>query len=407
MKQRRTVTRWPLSLIAIVAALVAVAALFLLLVPPVSMTMWQLGLMVAEFSLLLAVVAAAGLAASVALARTGARWTARFTGGLCLAALAASLVPVVSAWRAAQHNGASLSLTGYFAGLSTDAEERPRTEVYAEVGGRRLRLDVWRPRGEEPSGSAGAGAQAGAPRPAVVMVHGGDGPDVPRSSTPRWDVWLAERGHVVFDIDYRAFPAGRWKEPPGDVKCAVGWVRRNAARFGADPSRITLMGQSAGGYLSLLAAYSSGDGRIPPSCPADDTSVRAVVAFYAPADWTHIYAQGPNLRTSPRFVADGREKLRDMIGGAPARRAADYRLASPITHVRPGVPPTLLVQGGRDPLQPPDDTERLADRLAGARVPHRLVEISYADHFFDISWGGWATQISRAALADFLAEHGR
>ncbi|WP_168221322.1 alpha/beta hydrolase [Actinomadura sp. WMMA1423] len=367
--------------------------------------------MVAEFSLLLAAVAAVGLAASVALARTGARWSARLAGGLCLAALAVSLVPVASAWRAADRSGASLSLSGYFAGLSTSVGERPHTEVYADVGGRKLRLDVWRPRGEEAGGPAASGggraaAPAGAGRPAVVMVHGGDGPDVPRSSTPRWDVWLAERGHVVFDSDYRAFPKGRWKEPPGDVKCAVGWVRQNASRFGVDPSRITLLGQSAGGYLSLLSAYSAGDGRIPPSCPAADTSVRAVVAFYAPADWTYIYGQGPNLRTSPWFVADGREKLRDMIGGTPAGRPEDYRLASPITHVRPGLPPTLLLQGGRDPLQPPDDTRRLADRLSAARVPHRLVEIPYADHFFDIDWGGWGTQISRAAVADFLAEHG-
>ncbi|MEU5884364.1 alpha/beta hydrolase [Spirillospora sp. NPDC047279] len=397
-----------MSLVAAASALVAAGALILLLLPPVSMTMWQLGLMVAEFSLALAVVAAVGCAASVSAHRAGARRTATVAGVLCLAALAASLVPVVSGWRAAQRYGVALSPTRYFAGLSTDADQRPHTEVYTTAGGRQLRLDVWRPRGEEPRDSAApGGAGAGATRPAVVMVHGGDGPDVPRSSTPRWDVWLAERGHVVFDIDYRAFPPGRWKEPPGDVKCAVGWVKQNAARFGVDPSRITLMGQSAGGYLSLLAAYTAGDGRIPPSCPADDTSVRAVVAFYPPADWTYIYRQGPTLRTSPWFVADGREKLRSMMGGTPDTVPEDYRLASPITHVRAGLPPTLLVQGGRDPLQPPDDTERLAARLAGARTPHRLVEIPYADHFFDISWGGWATQISRAEVASFLAGHGR
>lgn len=105
------------------------------------------------------------------------------------------------------------------------------------------RLDMWLV-------PEGAGAR-GRRHPAVVLVHGG-GWDQGSRGGSLLPGWLAGRGYVVFDIDYRlATPTSpSWQQATGDVKCAVGWVNDHAARFGVDPERIALLGSSAGGHLA-------------------------------------------------------------------------------------------------------------------------------------------------------------
>ena len=122
----------------------------------------------------------------------------------------------------------------------------------------------------------------------MVTVHGGGGVFGGRSQDAFWAEWLAEEGYVVFSIDYRLgdYQLGQtgWQDATGDVKCAVGWVKENAGRYGVDPDRIALMGRSAGGQRVLLAAYTEGDPRLPPSCGVRDTGVEAVAAFYSLTD---------------------------------------------------------------------------------------------------------------------------
>ena len=80
-----------------------------------------------------------------------------------------------------------------------------------------------------------------------LLVHDGVWGAGSRSTTPHWDLWLAEKGYVVFDIDYRLAPPPRWQDAPGDVKCAVGWVKLNADRYDVDTDRVAHVGYSAGG----------------------------------------------------------------------------------------------------------------------------------------------------------------
>jgi acetyl esterase/lipase len=61
-------------------------------------------------------------------------------------------------------------------------------------------------------------------------------------------------------------PPERWKDEVGDIKCALGWLVANAAKYHVDPARISIMGFSADANLAMLAAYSMGDSRLPPSC---------------------------------------------------------------------------------------------------------------------------------------------
>jgi para-nitrobenzyl esterase len=127
-----------------------------------------------------------------------------------------------------------------------------------------LTLNVWAPEGE-----------ADAARPVVVVIHGG-GYALGSGNSPMYDgAQLAlEQQVVVVSINHRlgcfgAFGAGALGDDPRfaraghvgllDITLALTWLRDNAAAFGGDPARVTLIGQSGGGWkvgamLALPAA---------------------------------------------------------------------------------------------------------------------------------------------------------
>jgi acetyl esterase/lipase len=200
---------------------------------------------------------------------------------------------------------------------------------------------------------------------------------------------------VVFDIDYRLTPPPSWQDAPADVRCAVGWVKENAARYGVDPDQVALMGRSAGGHLALLSAYTQGSGPTP-GCDArnlQDTGVAAVAAFYPPTDLARLSSLG--------YLGD----MDWFLGGSQDAVPERYRHLSPVSRVDPCDPPTFLVHGGDDQIVPPRESELLAERLREAGVPYRLVKLPWANHTFDFFWGGWNSQITRSTLQRFLEGH--
>jgi len=258
---------------------------------------------------------------------------------------------------------------------------REQNTVYAEVAGESLLVDVYVP----PTAPVNA--------PALIVVHGGSWRGGTKGDIPAWNRWAAGQGYVVFDVSYRLAPQAQFPAAVSDVKCAIGYVRRNAEQFGIDPQRLGLVGRSAGAQLVLIAAYS--DATIAPSCDAPDTSVRAVVSYYAPTRLDYYNVIKPELAPGA---------LDDYLGGPPEAHAEAYRQARPANWVGQNTPATLLLHGGRDQFIRPIDADLMADALEQANRPFTMIELPLANHGFDFNLNGVSNQQVQPYVAQFLAE---
>jgi acetyl esterase/lipase len=86
--------------------------------------------------------------------------------------------------------------------------------------------------------------------------------------------WFAARGVTAFVLRYRLGAKYLYPTPLADARRAIRWVRAHAADFGIAPDRIGMMGFSAGGHLTAMAATSFEPGRADATDPLDRVSSR-------------------------------------------------------------------------------------------------------------------------------------
>jgi acetyl esterase/lipase len=311
---------------------------------------------------------------------------------LAIASTAGAAVPIGTLEGAAHRAGASISWVDHLRVAAPGPVAKPnQTLVFATVEGKILRADVYLP------GKAGSATAPSAP---VVMIHGGGFSGGTRSMGRDWDRWLASRGYTVFDIDYRLDPPVTWNLAAQDVACAMAWVASHAALYNIAPDRMLITGQSAGGGLAMQVGYGLGDGTVTSSCGGAVPQPAAIFALYPPDD----FAMAWNLKTGIGPVS-GRVFNTGYIGGSPQQFPERYRAVSPIFHVRAGLPPTLIAAGAHDHLVPFGGHTEMVDKLNAAGVPNELVSVPYGDHAYDVAWGSLGGQITRHALANFLARY--
>ena len=363
--------------LALALAVAAAVGAALILAPAVHRAWWLARLALRETSLVLVPVAAAALVAARGTRR------ARASRVLALAALAVALTMFAAPLAAFAH-WRDFSPVEYVLGGAVTPVVRIDRDVVLDPALPGLAADVFH-------------APGPTPHPFVVAVHGGSWRGGDKGQLPHASRELAAHGYTVVDVRYALGPANPFPRGVADVKCLLGRVREHAADLGIDPRRGALLGRSAGGQIALVAAYSSGDPRLPPSCAVRDEAVRAVVALYAPADlvWGHDNPMVPD-------VIRGTESIELYLGGAPAAQPEAYRLATPMSWLDHPVPPTLLIHGTGDQLVSPVHSRRLAAALAAHGQPVHLVEVPMGEHGMDARPGGVSEQVARHATLDFL-----
>lgn len=265
--------------------------------------------------------------------------------------------------------------------------------TYAVAGGMDLKLDVYRPRDA-----------LDGPRPAVVFFHGGGWVGGTKEAAVLWVMPYLELGMAAVNVEYRVARQAHAPAAVEDARCALRWVMRYAGDHGIDPARIVVSGDSAGGHLALATAL------LPESLGLD----RGCTVPY-PAG-TNTWVEVPEWTVRPAAVVNwyGITDVAAMLHGKDARGyaiewlgaqsdAAELaRRLSPITHVRPGLPPVLTIHGDADVVVPPAQAARLHDALTRAGVPNRLLSIPGGGH---ARFTGEQMDRAWVEVRQFLAAH--
>ena len=240
--------------------------------------------------------------------------------------------------------------------------------------GLQLTLDIYRPGYEHP------------PLPGVIVVHGGDWQSGGNAEFVALNAYLAGRDYVVAAINYRF--AAKWPFPDGrdDVLAAIAYLKVYGAQFGLDPTRLVLVGRSAGAQLALLAAYT-----------ANEPAIKGAISLYGPSDMRLEYE-----RPGSGGAIDTRHALESYLGGPPAKADDTYFAASPINFVTPSSPATLLIHGEHDGVVSIDQSAELDAKLQDAGVKHLFIRLPWATHGCDKSFGGPCGQVATYAVERFL-----
>lgn len=303
---------------------------------------------------------------------------------------------IVRLWDRALHLGARIAYLNPNANPRRHGVELTRDIAYLQTGRRGHLLDVYAPKG-----------RAGGP--ALLYVHGGAFALLSKETHRLMALAFARRGYTVFLANYRIGPRHRYPAPLEDAASALLWVAEHASDYGADPSRIILAGESAGGNLVTALSYLATHPRPEPMARElfdRKLPIQAVLAVYGFLDLENLERfRNPNM---PWYI---RRMIRDAAAayvGRPVKlRARLSPLASPLRllgedpspDARP-LPPFFIACGTRDPLL--IDSKKLHAVLDARGVPNELSIHPEEIHGFNaMLWRREARAMWRSAY-DFL-----
>jgi len=230
------------------------------------------------------------------------------------------------------------------------------------------------------------------PQPTLIWIHGGGWTGGAKEGSLMSLMPWFEMGWDVVNVEYRLARVSLAPAAVEDCLCALRWVAAHAQTYDLDTSRLVVSGDSAGGHLALTTGMIPESAGLDRQCPGVPLpKVAAIVDWYGITDVGDLL-DGPNRRTYA--VA--------WMGSMPNRDEIAKRV-SPLTYVRPGLPPILTIHGDADPTVPYPHALRLQEELAKADVPHQLVTIPGGKH------GGFTPEQRTTifvAIREFLAKNG-
>ena len=221
-------------------------------------------------------------------------------------------------------------------------------------------------------------AREGTRRPAILHLHGGGFIlGSARDSVPRLQTLAATLDCVIVTVEYRLAPETAFDGILADIWTGLLWLSRNVDALGADPQRIAVMGESAGGGLAALLALMARDRGGPPLVfqmliyPLLDDRTGTTVQPSKPIGllgWTAEY---------------NRVGWGAFLGMTPGGSRVPWR-AVPARHVNlAGLPPAFIGVGAVDLLVDEDIT--YSRRLIDAHVPTELLVVPGVFHAFDVA----------------------
>jgi acetyl esterase len=194
------------------------------------------------------------------------------------------------------------------------------------------------------------------PGPAVVFFHGGGFVIGDLDTHASFTAEAARQLDLpVISVDYRLAPEAKWPAAPDDAEAAARWVADSPEALGRKVTGLVLMGDSAGGNLTIVAAMDLRDR--PAAVP-----VLVQAPIYPATDSTKLY---PSYE---RFSAGHLLTHESMLWFADCYAAdIQHQRGSPLLADLTGMPPAVVITASLDPIR--DQGRAYAARLIEAGVP--------------------------------------
>jgi acetyl esterase/lipase len=270
--------------------------------------------------------------------------------------------------------------------LFGESQPNRKTFVYKNAGGCEIKADVY-------------GSDESVIKPAIILIHGGALIFGAREAPAGW--LNPDTGYVVISIDYRLAPETKLPAIIEDLQDACRWVRERGPKLlHIDPERVAIAGESAGGYLTLMAGFSVN----PPP--------RALVSLSGYGDITSTWYSRPSLHYSqkppisrkevygmlgkgcvsaPSEKDEARWKFyvycrqqgtwpKEVAGHDPDTESAWFRPYCPVRNVSAAYPPTLLIHGTADTDVPYEESVKMDEKLSEFKVRHEFVRVPGGSH---------------------------
>jgi acetyl esterase len=207
--------------------------------------------------------------------------------------------------------------------------------------------------------------------PVVLAFHGGGWTIGTLEQGDRMCSQIASRtGSLVVAVDYRLAPENGYPAAREDARHALVWVTDAADELGVDPSRLAVLGDSAGGNLAAVTCLQARDEGGPP--------IRFQVLLYPAVDLLVEETQDVRRETPLLRAADAEVFRRFYLGphGDPRDPYVSPLRASTLA----GLPPALVVTAEYDLLR--ESGRQYAQRLAADGVPVRHTDYVGMPHGF-------------------------
>lgn len=218
----------------------------------------------------------------------------------------------------------------------------------------------------------------------IILIHGGGWSTGDKSEFNAYVDTLKRRlpGYAIININYRlaSGSVNLFPTQENDVNAAINFIynKRNDYLIS---DKFVLLGNSAGGHLSLLQAYKY----------SSPIKIKAVVDFYGPTDLVDMYNNPASIFAPPSALAA-------VVGGTPATNPVMYQQSGPVNFVTAQSPPTIILQGGADVLVSPSQSVALKNKLVTFGVVNQYVFYPAENH----GWVGATLTDSFDKITAFL-----
>lgn len=210
--------------------------------------------------------------------------------------------------------------------------------VYTTQGTWNGRMDVYQPRDVKK------------PCPLLINVHGGGWVHGRKEDESSFSEFFS-RGYVIANVEYRLADVAPAPAAIQDVRSAMAYLATHRNELNIDMNKVIIMGGSAGGHLALMGGLLGKNPVFDADKSAAKLSIKAIIDKYGPADLLNYDAMfKPNKASSAWLGNHGRD-------------TAFINSISPVSYVKAGMPPIIVIHGDQDRTVPITQSQTLVDAI--------------------------------------------